>query len=46
MISEPMVRLAQNMQLSRTDANNVSKRTKTRFNMAHATKEFHRVRPK
>jgi hypothetical protein len=46
MISEPVVRLAQNMQLSRTDANKVTKWTKTRFNMAHVTKEFHRVRPK
>jgi hypothetical protein len=46
MISEPVVRLAQNMQLSRTDANNVSKWTKMRFNMAHVTKEFHQVHPK
>jgi hypothetical protein len=35
MISEPMVHLAQNMQLSCIDTN-----------MAHVTKEFHRVRQK
>jgi hypothetical protein len=46
MISEPMVRLAQTMQLSCTDTNTVSKWTETRFHMTHVTKEFNRVRPK
>jgi hypothetical protein len=46
MIYEPMVCLAQNMQLSCADTNTVSKQIEMRFNMAHITKEFHRVRPK
>jgi hypothetical protein len=45
-VTDPMVRLAQTMQLSYTDTNTNSKRTKTRFAMTHVTKEFHRVRPK
>jgi hypothetical protein len=36
-IPEPVVRLAQTMQLSCTDTNTVSKRTKTRFDMTHVT---------
>jgi hypothetical protein len=45
-ISKPIVHLVQKLQLSRTNTNDVSKRTKTRFNMAHVTKEFQRVCPK
>jgi hypothetical protein len=41
-----MVRLAQTMHLSSTDTNIVSKWTEMRFNMTHATKDFHQVRPK
>jgi hypothetical protein len=37
MISEPMVRLAQTVQLSCTDTNTVSKWTKMRFHMTHIT---------
>jgi hypothetical protein len=37
MIYEPMVRLAQLMHLSWTDANTVSKRTETRFHVTHVT---------
>jgi hypothetical protein len=46
MIYEPMVRLTQTEHLSCTDANTVSKRTKTRFHTTHITYEFHRARPK
>ena len=46
MISEPMVRLAQNVHLSRTKTNNVSKEKEVRFHMTHVTMEFHLVRPK
>jgi hypothetical protein len=46
MISEPMVCLAQAVQLSCTDTNTISKCTKTRFHMIHVTLEFHRVRAK
>jgi hypothetical protein len=46
MIFEPMVRLAQTMDLSYTDTNYVSKWTEMRFHMAHVTTEFHRVRTK
>jgi hypothetical protein len=45
-ISEPTVCLAQNMHLSCTDTNNMSRWTKTRFHMTHVTLEFHRVRSK
>jgi hypothetical protein len=41
-----MVRLMQTMHLSCTDTNTISKWTKTRFHMTHATEEFHRVRLK
>jgi hypothetical protein len=41
-----MVCLAQTMNLSCTDTNNISKWTKTRFHMTHVTLEFHRVCPK
>ena len=37
MISDPMVHLVQTVHLSCTDANTVSKRTKTRFHTTHAT---------
>jgi len=37
MIPEPMVRLAQTVHLSCTDANTVSKWTETRFDMTHVT---------
>jgi hypothetical protein len=37
MISEPTVRIAQTMQLSYTDTNNVSKRTDMRLNMTDVT---------
>jgi hypothetical protein len=46
MISEPMVRLAQIVQLSCPDTNTVSKRTVTRFDMTHVTKQFHQGCPK
>jgi hypothetical protein len=46
MISVPMVRLAQTVQLSCSDTNTVSKRTKMRFHMTHVTEEFYRVCPK
>jgi hypothetical protein len=36
MISKPMVRLAQMVDLSCTDSDTISKRTKTRFHMTHA----------
>jgi hypothetical protein len=41
-----MVHLAQTMHRSCTDTNTTSKRTETRFHMAHVTKEFHQVCPK
>jgi hypothetical protein len=41
-ITEPMVLLVQTMQLSCT----VSKQTETTFDMTHAPRGFHRVRPK
>jgi hypothetical protein len=37
MIFEPMVHLAQTVQLSGTDSNNISKQTKMRFRMTHIT---------
>jgi hypothetical protein len=43
MISKPMVRLAQTVHLSCTDANTISKQTEPRFVMTHITLEFHRV---
>jgi hypothetical protein len=46
MISMPMVCLMQTVHLSCTDANTVSKRTKTRFHMTHVSCELHLVRPK
>jgi hypothetical protein len=46
MISKPMVCSVQTVQLSCTDTNTVSKRTKTRFHTTHVTYEFHLVRPK
>jgi hypothetical protein len=46
MISDPVVRLAQTTHLSSTDTNIVSKWTKMRFHMTHATKDFYQVRPK
>jgi hypothetical protein len=46
MISMPMVRLVQTVQLSCTDTNTIYKRTKMRFHTTHVTYEFHRVRPK
>jgi hypothetical protein len=42
----PYGTLEQTMHLSCTDANSVFKRTKTRFDMTHVTKGFHRVHPK
>jgi hypothetical protein len=45
-IYEPMVRLAQIMDLTCTNTNIVSKRTETRVHMANVTKELHQVRPK
>jgi hypothetical protein len=45
-ISKPMVRLAQTMDVSCTDTNIVSNWTETRFHMTYASKGFHRVRPK
>jgi hypothetical protein len=45
-ISKPMVRLAQTVDVSCTDANIVSKWTETRFHMTHVSKGFHRVCPK
>jgi hypothetical protein len=46
MISKPMVCSVQTVQLSCTDTNIVSKRTKMRFHTTHVTYEFHLVRPK
>ena len=46
MISDPMVHLVQTKHLSCTDANTISKQTKTRFHMIHVTQEFYRVCPK
>jgi hypothetical protein len=45
-ISKPMIRLAQTMQLSCTNTNDLSKQIKTRFHKTHVTLEFYRVRPK
>jgi hypothetical protein len=45
-VIDPMVRLAQTMQLSYTDNNTVSKWTETRFTMTHVSQEFHSVHPK
>jgi hypothetical protein len=45
-ISEPLVRLVQTVHLSRNDTNTVSKWTKTRFHLTHASLEFHQVNPK
>ena len=45
-ISKPLVRLAQNVQLSCADTYTVSKRKELRFHMTHVTKGFHQVRPK
>jgi hypothetical protein len=42
----PMVCSVHTMHLSCTDANIVSKQTKTRFHMTHITYEFHQVCPK
>jgi hypothetical protein len=38
MIYEPMICFTQTMYLSWTDTNNISKRTETRFHMAHITR--------
>jgi hypothetical protein len=46
MISEPMVRLAQTVQLSCSDTDTVSEWTETRFHMSHVTTELHRMHPK
>jgi predicted Zn-ribbon and HTH transcriptional regulator len=46
MISNPMVHLAQTVQLSCSDTNTISKQTEIRFDMTHVTKEFRRVHPK
>jgi hypothetical protein len=46
MISMPMVCSVPTVHLSCTEANTVSKWTKTRFHTTHVTYEFHRVRPK
>jgi hypothetical protein len=45
-IPEPMVHLVQSVHLSCTDTNTIFKRTETRFDMIHVTKELHRVCPK
>jgi hypothetical protein len=46
MISEPMLHLAQTVDLSCSNTNNISNQTEVRFQMTHITSEFHRVRPK
>jgi hypothetical protein len=46
MISEPMVHLGQIVHLTCIDTNTISERTKTRFHMAHVTKDLHWVHPK
>jgi hypothetical protein len=46
MISKPMVRLAQTMDVSCYDTNTVSNWTETRLHMTYVSKGFHRVRPK
>ena len=46
MISKPLVRLAQSIQLSCTNASTISKQTETRFHVTPVTMEFHRMRPK
>ena len=46
MISEPMVRSTQSVQLYCIDANTVSKQTEMRFHMTHVTSEFHRAHSK
>jgi hypothetical protein len=45
-ISEPMVRLVQNVHLSSSDTNTMSERIEIRFQMSHVTLEFYRVHPK
>jgi hypothetical protein len=44
--SKPLVHLTQTEPLSCTNANTISKRTKTRFHMTHVTEEFNQVRLK
>jgi hypothetical protein len=44
--SEPMVRLAQTVQLSCTDTNTISKWTESCFHSSLVTYEYHRVHPK
>jgi hypothetical protein len=44
-ISKPLILLVQIMQLSCTNTNTVSKRSKMRFHITHITEEFHQVRP-
>jgi hypothetical protein len=46
MIYEPMVCLAQTVQLACTDNDTVSKWTEMTFHMTHITEEFHQVHPK
>jgi hypothetical protein len=43
MISESMVRLVQNVQLSCTNTNTISKQTEMRFYVTNVTKEYHQV---
>jgi hypothetical protein len=44
--SEPLVRLAQTMQLSCTDTNTISKWTKSSIHLSLVNYEYHRVRLK
>jgi hypothetical protein len=46
MIYDPMVHLAQTMNLSCIDTNTVAEWAETRFHKAHVTKDFHWVRTK
>jgi hypothetical protein len=46
MISEPMVRSAQTVQLSCDKISTISKRTKTSFHLSLVNLEYHRVHPK
>jgi hypothetical protein len=45
-VSEAIVRLVQTVDLSCTDSDTFSKRTKMRFYITHVTLQIHRVRPK
>ena len=46
MISDPMLHLAQTMQLSYVKISTTSKRTKMSFHLCLISQEYHLVRPK